>query len=65
MRRIKEFGRFSEKSDVYSFGVFLLELLSGQEADRLQFPESGQTQSIVEWVLKIFLIMLKYAFLIL
>eukprot|EP00268_Persea_americana_P012930 TRINITY_DN15576_c0_g1_i8.p1 TRINITY_DN15576_c0_g1~~TRINITY_DN15576_c0_g1_i8.p1 ORF type:complete len:238 (-),score=46.79 TRINITY_DN15576_c0_g1_i8:221-934(-) len=47
--RIKEFGRFSEKSDVYSFGVFLLELLSGQEADRLQFPESGQTQSIVEW----------------
>ncbi|KAL3813944.1 hypothetical protein ACJIZ3_015212 [Penstemon smallii] len=45
---VREFGRFSDKSDVYSFGVFLLELLSGQEARELLFPDVNQ--NIVEWV---------------
>ncbi|XP_043703724.1 probable receptor-like protein kinase At5g18500 isoform X1 [Telopea speciosissima] len=44
---VKEFGRFSEKSDVYSFGVFLLELVSGREAD--QSVSSGLDQKLVEW----------------
>ncbi|XP_042497303.1 nodulation receptor kinase isoform X2 [Macadamia integrifolia] len=44
---VKEFGRFSEKSDVYSFGVFLVELVSGREAD--QSVSSGLDQKLVEW----------------
>ncbi|KAJ4961481.1 hypothetical protein NE237_021391 [Protea cynaroides] len=44
---VKEFGRFSEKSDVYSFGVFMLELVSGREAD--QSLPSGSDQNLVEW----------------
>lgn len=38
---VREFRRFSDKSDVYSFGVFLLELLSGQEANTLLSPDSN------------------------
>ncbi|XP_057819647.1 leucine-rich repeat receptor protein kinase HPCA1 isoform X3 [Cryptomeria japonica] len=37
-----------EKSDVYSFGVFLLELISGCEALRLNSPASEQ--NLVNWV---------------
>lgn len=45
---VKEFRRFSERSDAYSFGIFLLELMSGQEANDLVTSEINQ--SIVEWV---------------
>lgn len=44
---VKEFRRFSERSDAYSFGIFLLELMSGQEANDLVTSEINQ--SIVEW----------------
>ncbi|KAL8544251.1 hypothetical protein ACS0TY_004692 [Phlomoides rotata] len=45
---IREFRRFSDKSDVYSFGVFLLELVSGQEANEL--ISSDANQNLVDWV---------------
>ncbi|KAL8557414.1 hypothetical protein ACS0TY_004732 [Phlomoides rotata] len=45
---VKEFRRFSDKSDVYSFGVFLLELVSGQEANEL--ISSDANQNLVDWV---------------
>lgn len=45
---VKEFRRFSERSDAYSFGIFLLELMSGQEANDLVTTDFNQ--SMVEWV---------------
>lgn len=49
--RVCESKAFTDKSDVYSFGVFLLELVSGTEASRLQF--TGPNQGITEWVLDV------------
>ena len=33
---------FSERGDVYSFGVFLLELISGREANARNQSHSGE-----------------------
>lgn len=45
---VREFRRFSDKSDVYSFGVFLLELVSGQEANELL--STDVLQNLADWV---------------
>ncbi|KAF8392559.1 hypothetical protein HHK36_022904 [Tetracentron sinense] len=39
-------GTFSQMSDVYSFGVFLLELITGQEALKINF---GSDESLIHW----------------
>ncbi|XVE52709.1 hypothetical protein DITRI_Ditri02bG0145000 [Diplodiscus trichospermus] len=41
-------GSFSEESDVYSFGVFLLELITGQEAEHID--SLGSNESLIRWV---------------
>lgn len=43
-----EFGAPSETGDVYSFGVFLLELVTGQEAEHLTSSESSEC--LAHWV---------------
>ncbi|XP_020522999.1 pentatricopeptide repeat-containing protein At5g48910 isoform X3 [Amborella trichopoda] len=48
---VRKLGRLSDKSDVYSFGVFLLELLSGREAVKPQFPNNGP--SLVQMAMQI------------
>lgn len=48
--RIGDSGPPSEMSDVYSFGVFLLELITGGEALRINFLGSGE--SLNQWVHK-------------
>lgn len=52
-------GQLNAKSDVYSFGVVLLELLTGRKPVDHTLPR-GQ-QSLVTWVLTIFLYSLYFA----
>ena len=47
--RILEPKSFTAESDVCSFGVFLLELVSGTEASKLELAKSGQ--GITKWVI--------------
>lgn len=54
-------GQLNAKSDVYSFGVVLLELLTGRKPVDHTLPR-GQ-QSLVTWVITIFLYSLYFALL--
>ncbi|XP_010241786.1 PREDICTED: proline-rich receptor-like protein kinase PERK13 isoform X2 [Nelumbo nucifera] len=45
---VGESGKFSGMSDVYSFGVFLLELITGQEALKINSLRSHE--SLIQWV---------------
>ena len=56
--RILEPKSFTAESDVCSFGVFLLELVSGTEASKLELAKSGQ--GITKWVINYIFFLGKY-----
>ncbi|CAN0855886.1 Probable serine/threonine-protein kinase PBL22 [Linum grandiflorum] len=45
---VESSGSFNEESDVYSFGVFLLELITGHQAQQIQ--SLGSNEGLIQWV---------------